>query len=69
MPKNTKKRCVHTIGVVGNLKGLALRLFISLPCFKGIHEHSVVPNQVGNDDLAQPNILLKRPVLYMDFIK
>ena len=38
----------------GNLKALALRLFISFPCFKGIHEHSLVPNQVGNDDSSQP---------------
>ena len=43
----------------GNLKALALRLFMSLPRFKGIHEHSVVPNRVGNDDLEQPTISQK----------
>ena len=42
----------------GNLKALALRLFISFPFFRGIHEHSVVPNQVGNDELPKPVIQL-----------
>ena len=50
----------------GNLKALALRLFISFPCFKGIHEHSVVPNQVGNDESLRPINLLKSPAIYVD---
>jgi len=34
----------------GILKLIALGLFIRFLLFKGIHEHYVVPNQVGNDD-------------------
>jgi len=30
----------------GNLKALALRLFMSFPLFNGVHEHSMVPDQV-----------------------